>query len=65
MRNFVRPDNPYMGYFQQTYDKVAADYMVDLKDLNNAGTAEQTISYLKNLYTSGAPKSNEREEWLN
>lgn len=64
LRNFVRPDNPYMGYFQQTYDKVAADYMVDLKDLNNAGTAEQTISYLKNLYTSGAPKSNEREEWL-
>jgi hypothetical protein len=63
LRTFVRPDNPYMGYFQQTYTKADPEYSVDLP--GNTGSAEETISGLQNLYASGAPNSEEREQWLN
>jgi hypothetical protein len=68
LRTFVRPDNPYMGYFKQTFTKADQEYLYpDSKVLQGQafGTPDKMISYLQTLYKDSEPNSPEREEWLN
>jgi len=68
LRTFVRPDNPYMGFFKQTITKADQEYLYPDSNVLQGqafGTPEEMISYLQTLYKDSEPNSPEREEWLN
>jgi len=58
LRAGARSDNPYMGYFKNTFSKAVAT------NIDTGPGAEQSIEQLQTMFRDSAPKSDGRQQWL-